>query len=354
MGIGKTFPDFKPLLIFFAGTLSVILVVITVNKVNNCGSSSYFFPNYSYLLSTGADEKGDISSKGETSPTLPAKTAPTPSESASRAIDKISHYAIKVYYIFNNFEMPNNINYYFIQEKLPISRLFIGPALLIPLALTGLILMIYYGGLHKKESILFFYIAAFAIPICLFLPLGRYKLVLAPIFCIGAAYTMIYLNQIITRKGSKLHNILTPSLLAILLFLTISTRSYPTRSSDIKAYGLAAVYVPDKLMKKGNFKDASLILSQYYRENQTNVTISIYYASSLLGSNRPKDAEFVLSRLGVPEDIDSRSHYYFELGECYRLLNRREDAIRCYNQVPEFPCSDKLKETAKFQLKKLM
>lgn len=352
-GLHKTYPNFKPLFLFISGSLVVFLVVIAVNKKNNFSTTYYFFPNYSYIFSAGADTNGDISAKGEVNPVDTGKPkAPTPSETASKTLKIISHYAIKAYYVFNNFEMPNNINYYFIQQKLRITKFFIGPALLMPLALTGMILIIIYGGLKKKESILFCYIVAFAVPICAFLPLGRYKLVLAPIFCIAAAYATMYLYQIFNRKSSKLNNILVPSLMAVLFFLTISTVSYPKRSSDEKAYGLGAIYLPDQLMEKGKFKEASEILAKYYHENPQNTTICIYYASSLLGCNRPKDAEFVLNLLGIPND--SIGHYFYVLGECYRIQGRKQDAIQCYAHVLDCPCQQKLKNLAKQQLHKLI
>jgi hypothetical protein len=355
MRLHKTYRDFKPLLLFSAGSLSFLLIVFVFNKINNFDSSNYFLPNYSYLLLAGADESGDISKKGyvviDTDSPIQAQLSPT--KSASRALLKIKHYNTKVLYIFNNFEMPNNINYYFIKKKLPVSRFFIGPALLMPFALTGMILMIIYGGLHKKESILFFYIAAFAIPICAFLPLGRYKLVLVPVFCIAAAYCLMYLYRILNRKINKLNNILAPTLLAILFFLTISTISYPQRASDDKAYGIAASYIPDKLMQKGDFDTASSILADYYAKNQENAMISLNYASALLGCNRPKDAEYILNKFGIPQDKQLIGRYCYELGETYRMLNEREKALKYYHEVLKHPCADYRKELTRKHIDKL-
>ena len=353
MGLRRTFLDFKPLFFFFIGSFSVLLIVVAINRINHLSSRSYFLPNYSYLLSTGADGSGDISRKGDITPVTIDKRETSPSKSTSKTVGKIEHYAVKVFYIFNTFEMPNNINYYFIREKLPIAKFLLGPALLMPLALTGMILMILYGGFHKKESILFFYIAAFAIPICAFLPLGRYKLVLSPIFCIAAAYTLMYLYRIVNHKGTRLHNILTPSLLAVLFFLTISTVPYPERAADDKAYGLAASYIPDKLMHQGKFAEASHILGDYYADNRDNDMISLNYASALLGCNRPKDAEFILNKSGIPQDKQLTGRYYYELGETYRILNEKEKALKCYREVLRHPCAKHRKELTKKHIDKL-
>lgn len=347
----KTYKNFKPLLFFFLGSLAVLLVVVGINMKNGFSSTNYFLPHYSYLINTGADVSGDISSKGDIG-LVPNKhkPGPTPSQSASKALKKIAHYATKTYYIFNHLEMPNNINYYFIQQKIPLTKFFIGPALLIPLALTGFVMMIFYGGLRKKESILFFYVAAFAIPICVFLPLGRYKLVLAPIFFIASAYTMTYMFQIFQRKKGDIHNILTPSLLAIFFFLTISTESFPIRRSDKKAYSLGAIYLPEKLMAKGNFKEAASILGEYYHKNPDNNLIGLCYASSLLGCNRPKDAEFILIEQETPKDANAYGNYFYLLGESFRMQGRIKKALKCYSRVIDCSCSEKLQALARKQM----
>lgn len=343
---GMDFLQFKPFIWFICGSLAVFILVFAINKKNGFDTTSYFLPNFNYLINTGADPNGDISEQADVMG--PKKTeSPSPSVKASRTLKTIAHYAVKAYYIFNNYEMPNNINYYFIQKKLPISKFLIGPALLMPLALTGMILLIIYGCALRKESILFFYIFAFAIPICIFLPLGRYKLVLAPIFCITAAYAFYYLFQIFNRQGTKLNNLLVPLFMIFFLFLSISTTSYPLRNSDEKAYGLAAIYFPDKLMQKGKFKEASQILKKYYGENQENSIISLYYASSLLGCNRPKDAEFILKQMNITKD--SIGHYFYVLGECYRMQGRKQEADQCYTRVLNSDCLPILKKMAKHQ-----
>lgn len=345
IGFNKTYKNFKPLLFFIAGSLTFLLIVICYNSSQGFDNLAYFQPNYSYIFAVGASEKGDISPSD--------KKLPSPSVSVANTIYKIKHYSTKVFYLFNAYDLPNNINYYFIQKQIPILRFFIGPVLLIPLALTGLIMMIVYGGLFKKESILFFYIVSYAIPICIFLPLGRYKLVLAPVFCIAAAYCLIYLLKIANRKGSNLNNILTPALLAVFFFLAISRVEYPERPSDHKAYGIAASYIPDKLMQKGQFEEACRILADYYAANQDNAIISLNYASALLGCGRVKEAEFVLNLLGIPEDPTLCPRYFYESGETYRLLEEREKALQCYHEVLKSPGSEQRKKLAQKRIDEL-
>ena len=123
--------------------------------------------------------------------------------------------------------MPNNINYYFMRNKLPVLKFFIGPALLMPIALTGFLLFIIFKSCYKKESILFLYILAFGIPICIFFPLGRYKLALAPVFCISASYAIVHLYQLFNKQGNKLHKTLVASLLAGFFFFNSHNCSLP-------------------------------------------------------------------------------------------------------------------------------
>lgn len=345
VGINKTYKNFKPLLYFIAGSLSFLIIVTIYNKSRDFDTLSYFKPNYSYVLAVGADEESNIS--------VAEKTVSKPSVSISKAINKFQHYLTKAFNLFNAYEIPNNINYYYVQKKLPITRFFIGPVLLMPLALTGLILMIINGGLYKKESILFFYIVSFAIPICAFLPLGRYKLVLAPVFCIAAAYCLMNLLKIVNRKGNTLNNIVTPALLAVFFFLAISRVEYPERASDHKSYGIAASYIPDQLMQQGKFDEACRILADYYAANQDNNIIGLNYASSLLGCGRIKDAEFVLNLMGIPEDGNLCARYFYESGETYRLLNEREKALQCYNEVLRMPCSEQRKNLTRKRMNEL-
>ena len=63
-----------------------------------------------------------------------------------------------------------------------------GPGLMIPLAVAGLVLLIIRGRFRHRELILLLYILAFALPITIFLPLGRYRLILYPVFSIIMLY----------------------------------------------------------------------------------------------------------------------------------------------------------------------
>ena len=125
-------------------------------------------------------------------------------------------------------------------------------------------------------------------------------------------------------------------------FLTLTTVPYPKRSTDKKAFGLAAVYLPDKLMQIGEFEEANKLLANYYLNNQKNATISIYYASSLLGCNAPEKAESVLYNLGIPKDVKSRAHYFYILAECYLIQKKNYEARQLYLLALKLPCSAKL------------
>ena len=106
-------------------------------------------------------------------------------------------------------------------------------------------------------------------------------------------------------------------------------------------------------MQKGKFAEASRILTDYYADNRDNAIITLNYVSALLGCGRPKDAEYILNASEIPRNRQLAGRYYYELGETYNMLNEREKALECYNEVLKYPCSDHRKKLTKKRIKKL-
>lgn len=344
---------------YLSAFIASLILIIGINQYNNINSKKYISRNFSYIFSTGSNANNEIS--GRTTNTQPTTVNNSEqSANSAKSANKFIVYFSKLKYLFFTSEMPNNINYYFMKEKLPFIRYLMGPILLIPLAILGFIIMVSRGGFLKKESILFIYIAAFATPTLLFLPLSRYKLSLIPIFSIGAGYALYnillltptfqnFINSHKSNQSAPLEkkkidkNVWILILYLILLLFAFISNPRIIRSSDKKAYGIGASYIPRKLMEQGKFKDAASILKNYYLNNQDNQIISLNYASALLGSGNPKAAEIVLTSINSPIDINNGAQFYFDLGEALRLQGRKNDALKCYQMAKKYPMTEKRK-----------
>ena len=348
----------KILTTYFSAIIGSFILIILINQYNNIDSKKYFKVNFNYIFSTGASENREISKKITTKKSTNPETL----------IDKIFVYSSKLKYLFFTPEMPNNVNYYFYKEKLPIIKYLVSPILLIPLAILGLIIMLSQKGLYKKESILFLYIAAFATPILLFLPLSRYKLIIIPIYAIAAGYALYQILTISStfqkvmgikhpqsdkiddankadqkNDNSRMKNGWILIFYIVILLLGFISDSPIIRNSDKKAYGIGASYIPTKLMKQGKFKDAASILKNYYFNNQDNQIISLNYASALLGSGNPKGAEMILMAINSPIERNNGARFYFDLGEALRLQGRKKNALKCYKMAKKYPMTEKRK-----------
>ena len=333
----------KPLAMTMAGSLTVIIIISTYNLKHNHSMTRYLTPNTTYLLGVGAK------------PNTKDLNLKTP-EQDIKIVNKntkwnyIKVYISKIPYIFTGYEQPNNINYYFVCNKLPLLKWFIGSSLLIPISITGMIMILIYFKKEQKTLILFLYIIAFMVPMIIFLPLARYKMALTPIFAIFAAWYIVYMLRILHAK--ERHYIAVPTLILISSFMisTYTCRGSKVRSSDKKAHGIAASYIPDKLMKIGRFEEASEMLEKEYIKNPDNPYIMINYVSSLMGIGEPKKAEKIMLKQKRIEDPALLGRFFYELAECTCMLNHLDRSVEYYNAALQLPIAAKQK---KFIMKKI-
>lgn len=306
-----------------------------------------------------------------TSHALPANNAAT---RKSTYVEKLENYAGKFISIFSAYEMPDNLNYYFVKEMLPPLKYMAGPLLLIPFATLGMLILIFNRGPRLRETlILYVYFIAFAVPMTIFIPLGRYKLVLLPVFCVFAATAITFMIRNFTPLKKKY---LKPPALALaagysLLFI-VASPNIIERAEDFVAYGnameaaggydrreieasyriayklkptvSAALHLASLLMKNFEFTEAEGILKGFYDSNPDNPAISISYASSLLGTGKPQDAEKVLLETPEPENRKSKVNYHYQLGESRRLQGRKNEALACYQLALEYSDSAEQKK----------
>ena len=322
----------KPLYLALAGSLTIIILVFAYNRTHNYSTVRYFTPNTPYLLGVGATP--DVKNLS-----FQVSQKTTAKISSQSLWSYIKIYTSKLTYIFTGYEQPNNINYYFTCSKLPILRIFIGSFVLIPISVAGLIMIMIYFKKEKKATILFLYMLAFIIPMILFLPLARYKMALTPMFAIFAAWWIIYMLNLL--KSSNKQPIVIPMLifLSAFLFSGYICRNRAIRNSDQKAYGIAASYLPDKFMSKGDFLKAAELLKHYYSENPDNPYIMLNYVSSLLGSGAPEKAEKILLKQHSIKNGALLGRYFYELAECISMLGHPKKALQYYEAALKFPIS---------------
>lgn len=95
--------------------------------------------------------------------------------------------------VFSIREIPDNINYYFLKERFFFMRLAIPVALLVTMALAGMI-----TGLVRRDrraGLLLLWMGALSVIFAAYYPAGRYRLILYPCFAIFAGYFLAALRQ---------------------------------------------------------------------------------------------------------------------------------------------------------------
>ena len=123
----------------------------------------------------------------------------------------------KVYLFWNRTEAPNNLSYYFAHDFAPILHfLIIGWGIIAPLGIVGL----YQLARTRPPYLLYFYLGAYFLACFIFFVTAEYRLPIAPILMLGAAYLLsTWYTQ--WKEGRKIHR-LKPALLALLLAIPIN------------------------------------------------------------------------------------------------------------------------------------
>ncbi|NOY75861.1 MAG: hypothetical protein GXP32_08760 [Kiritimatiellaeota bacterium] len=315
----------KPLFAFICGGAVVLAAVFAFEFSLGRSPKPFFTPNAAYVLSVGA--KPELSD-------LSVEDTSEASAAARGDENLIGCYAAKIPYIFSGLEMPNNVNYYFERLKLFPLNLTVSPGFLVPLGFAGLILMFFVPGFRGRAIPFLWLFFSFAVPMMLFVPLARYKLVLAPMFCVSASFLAMMLFRGI--RGSDWNRVALVAGMGGVCFLFSAIFAPPppvVRDGDWKAYAMVVLKKPVELMTGGDFKSARAILSPLVKANPENPYIRIEYVSSLLGTGASKSAYFVLKGMGIPGNSRLAARYLFERGEAARLLSLTDEAVECYRRA---------------------
>ncbi|UDQ98500.1 hypothetical protein AAEX28_00080 [Lentisphaerota bacterium WC36G] len=199
-------------------------------------------------------------------------------------------YFVKTKQLFTAYLLPNNINYYFWRGRLGILKIMLGVVVFYSLAVTSIIFNFKRFCL-KKEAVLGYFCVSFALPLIVFVPLGRYSLIFIAPFAI---YSAIFLHQLVFLFVKKQY---LRFLIAIILLATITSIYYKIlnqkgnleRSSDY--VGLIAIY------EKNRQKDSEALIKTYQKAHQifpNNSYFVYHYAQNLLKNNQVNDAKKIL------------------------------------------------------------
>ncbi len=352
----------RRLCMFFSAGIAAI--IIPVSAYNVARGFSFLplpsSPNFSYVFKLGATENIKSLSLTEKTPSN-EQAKPSTTGGFTR---KLANYGEKFLMIFHHYEVPNNINCYFVRYFLFPLNLMLKSTVLIPLAIAGMLILLFRQKLMTRYFILFLYLACIALPMIIFVPLARYRLSLFPVFCVFAAYPMVFLRAKFAGYNNKfIAPVLYFVLLTALAYLIggHSDENY-FRSQDFVSYGIgqeksgrfdsdsvevsyrtaflmapeslsAAIHLSNFLMKKGDFTEAEMILSNFHRQYPDNMVIAVNYAASLLGTGHPSDAEKVLLKIGEPRSGVTRTRYFYQMGEALRLQGRNREAVESFSKA---------------------
>ncbi|MEK6590638.1 MAG: glycosyltransferase family 39 protein [Nitrospinota bacterium] len=149
----------------------------------------------------------------------------------SSPVDYIKLYGRKIYWFFNNYEYPSNLNYYLFQEFSPVLKNPLGSfSLLVSLSFVGIFLTIRD---YKKYLHLYFFIAGLILSVIIVYPTARFRITVVPFLMIFASYTIhnIFLMIYQKRLLLALAHIIPVSLIIFLLRIP-DAYSYKIRPID--------------------------------------------------------------------------------------------------------------------------
>lgn len=145
-------------------------------------------------------------------------------------------------------EIPENLNYYYLKELMPFLKFLPGPALLLPLALAGMILALPKS--RRAVGTVWLPLFTLALPLCVRDPIGRYRLTLIPYFILFAGHWVHALRG----RPAKRHAAVALAVAAGCFALELPFRPEDVlRSDDFLAHAAAL-----KLQNGGSHTEASL------------------------------------------------------------------------------------------------
>ena len=300
----------KAALLLAAGVLTLWL---TAALFNGCfaGNFSPFFNAVTYTVAFHTEKAAASSEAG-----------PPQSGGIRRMICGLPRRAAEFFLIH---EKPENINYYFLRNRIFPLKYLPGPALLLPVALAGIFLMLL--RIKYKEGLLLLVMVLLALPLAARDPIGRYRLHLIPCFVLSAACFFTVL-----QKNTKRTNWLCAGALALALAVNFNFSAPAfTRVSDHVAWGRA-------IEIRNNGRPAGESLKEFHtawmKSGCSDRAAAVNLISSALRSGHLKLAAQTCQE-GIRGPAQEKSIYHYYTAVIWTAVRNFPEAEKALAQVRE-------------------
>ncbi len=177
-------------------------------------------------------------------------------------IDYIRLYGRKIYWFFNNYEYPSNVNYYLYQEFSHALRNPLGNfSLLVSLAFVGIFLTCKN---YKRYLLVYFFLIGLILSVIIVYPTSRFRMPIVPFFMIFASYAFYYIFQKIYQKKVILP-IPCIVFVAFMVYLLKTPDSYSFKVRPIDYGNMASAYTMNE--NKYNLEKAEEYLIKSWNLN---------------------------------------------------------------------------------------
>jgi predicted Zn-dependent protease len=112
----------------------------------------------------------------------------------------------------------------------------------------------------------------------------------------------------------------------------------------------AAFNFAGALLQTGKYETAAVVSLKTLQSHPDNQGLKLNASSALMACRNPKAAERILRSIREPSDPVG---YYYNLGECLRLQDRREEALNAYKSALASAVTDSQKSLLKKKITRL-
>lgn len=136
-----------------------------------------------------------------------------------------------------NYEIPENINYHAIANRITLLKILPGPRIIVFLGVLGLVALLFKPPFLGRAQLIFLPLALVALPLCAREAIGRYRLMLMPGIIFAAVW---FIYQLIYDHSSRkylLAAIISGTLICAIIYP--QNKAMPLRSSDFVSWGWA-------------------------------------------------------------------------------------------------------------------
>ena len=153
-------------------------------------------------------------------------------------IDYFKLYGRKLYWFFNNYEYPSNVNYYLSSEFSPVLKNPSGSfSLLVALAVAGIFLT---RKSYKNNLLIYLFLTALVLSVVIVYPVSRFRMPVVPFFMMFASYTIDYIYNSARKKKVLFSFLCIVAVAALVYILKVPGGDfYKIRPLDYNNMGIA-------------------------------------------------------------------------------------------------------------------